>query len=178
MWSHRHRARQFVRHIANYKHFLEVWLDTLYHEYELDARPVTTRTRDPARRKPQPGTCFTHLPNDAIVVDNSSQSSTTPLVPIDIDLGRFDIGAIYVRDVALARRGGGDPRSRAVATITRWSSLDAVSPGSSRRDASCRNVRCALTPPRILRVLIDRWAKLRPDDARTSVQRSGEPARP
>ena len=153
-----------VRHIANYKHFLEVWLDTLYDEYEQDV------ARSPLERGTLLGenrnleTCFT-TSNDAIVVDNSS-SSATPLVPIDIDLGRFDIGAIDVRDVALARRGGGDPRSRAVATITRWSSLERSLTGllETRRELPERPMR--LDDPAILRVLIDRWAKLRPDDVR------------
>lgn len=154
-----------VRHRANYKHFLEVWLDTLFDEYEqeLGRSPLERGTLLGENRNLE--TCFTTT-DDQVVVESSSRS-TTPLVPIDIDLGRFDVGAIDVGTRALATRGGGgDTRARAVSTITRWDSLERQLVGILETRRTLPERPMGLNDPGVLRVLIDRWAKLRPDDAR------------
>lgn len=152
------------RHSANYKHFLEVWLDTLYDEYdqELSRSPLECGTLLGENRTLQ--TCFAISGTGEVVVDTFS-SSTTPLTPIDIDLGRFDVGAIDVA-VAEATRGGGNTRSRALSTITRWTSLERQVTGLLETRRTLPERPNGLDDPGIVRVLLDRWSKLRPDDAR------------
>jgi hypothetical protein len=153
-----------VQHRANYKHFLEVWLDTLYDEYdqELIRSPLERGTLLGENRHLE--TCFSLSATDEVVVDSFS-SSATPLTPIDIDLGRFDVGAIDVA-VAEATRGGGNTRSRALSTITRWSSLERQLTGLLETRRSLPERPNGLDDPGIFRVLLDRWSKLRPDDER------------
>lgn len=153
-----------VQHRANYKHFLEVWLDTLYDEYdqELARSPLERGTLLGENRNLQ--TCFAISGNDEVVVDSSS-FSTTPLVPIDIDLGRFDVGAIDVA-IAEATRGGGNTRSKAISTITRWNSLERQITGLLETRRTLPERPMGLDDPGIFRVLLDRWSKLRPDDER------------
>jgi hypothetical protein len=151
---------------ANYKTLLELWLDTLYDEYE------TELAKSPLERGVLLGenrildTCFTVSGDDELEVGESS-SSTTPLVPVDIDLGRFDVGAIDLATARAARgRGGAGVRTQAVSTITRWASLERQVVGllDSRTDLPHRPMR--LDDPGIMRVLLDRWSKLAPDDSR------------
>ena len=152
------------RHSANYKHFLEVWLDALYDEYDQELRrsPLERGTLLGENRRLE--TCFSLSGTDEVVVDTFS-SSTTPLTPIDIDLGRFDLGAIDVA-IAEARRGGGNTRSRALSTITRWTSLERQVTGLLETRRTLPERPNGLDDPGIFRVLLDRWSKLRPDDAR------------
>jgi hypothetical protein len=151
-------------HPANYKHFLEVWLDTLYDEYEqeLIRSPLERGTLLGENRNLE--TCFTISGSDEVLADNFS-SSTTPLTPIDIDLGRFDVGAVDVA-AAEATRGGGNTRSRALSTITRWNSLERQVTGLLETRRTLPERPYSLDDPGIFRVLLDRWSKLRPDDER------------
>ena len=152
------------QHAANYKHFFEVWLDTLYDEYdrELIRSPLERGILLGENRNLQ--TCFALSGGDEVVVDDFT-SSTTPLTPVDIDLGRFDVGAFDVA-VAEATRGGGNTRSRALSTITRWNSLERQVTGLLETRRNLPERPNGLDDPGIFRVLLDRWSKLRPDDAR------------
>jgi hypothetical protein len=144
-----------------YKHPFELWLDTIRDEYEQDV------TRSPLERGVLLGedrildTCFTF--SQAALAPINSSSSVTPLTPLNIDPGEIDIGG--VRDVALERTR--DARSRAVETITRWNLLE-------RQLATILNNRRVFPktkPPkfndsRVVGVLVERWARLDPQDER------------
>jgi hypothetical protein len=153
-----------VQHRANYKHFLEVWLDTLYDEYdqELARSPLERGTLLGESRNLQ--TCFSISASDDVAVDSFS-SSTTPLAPIDIDLDRFDVGAIDIA-VVEATRGGANTRSRALSTITRWNSLERQVTGLLETRRTLPERPMSLDNEGIFRVLLDRWSKLRPNDQR------------
>src|SRR5919106_2959048 len=76
---------------ANYKHLLEVWLDTLRDEYEREV------ARSPLERGVLLGenrfldTCFATGPDGGLAVAETS-ASVSPLFRVDIRPGAFDIG--------------------------------------------------------------------------------------
>ena len=142
---------------VNYKHMLEVWLETLHDEYEREL------VRSPLERGAVLGedrrlvTCFSDGETGLEV--SSSSRSVRPLVPIDFG-GRFDV---EITDAVLARS---TVRGRATQTVTRWnalerrmndflSNLDGLPEGPS-----------PLEDRRVIDVVISRWAKLSPGDAR------------
>jgi hypothetical protein len=142
-----------------YKHPLELWLDTLRDEYEQDV------ARSPLERGVLLGenrtldTCFT-FSEDGLALSNSS-ASVTPLIPLDINPADIDIGGVLENAVPTQ-----DVRARAVATITRWNAME-------RQLATILNNRRVfpkrppkLSDPRVVGVLIERWAKLAPQDPR------------
>jgi hypothetical protein len=77
---------------ANYKHFLEAWLDTLRDEYQREA------SRSPLERGVLFGenrfldTCFGAAPEGGGLVVTRSNASVIPLFRVVLDPGRFDIG--------------------------------------------------------------------------------------
>ncbi len=142
---------------VNYKHMLEVWLETLRAEYEQELR------RSPLERGAVLGenralnTCFAAGEDGSLSVSSSSRS-VTPLVPIDLD---FTVDA-EIADLEVAT----SVRSRALQTITRWNAierrlnafltdLDDVPDGGSPLEAK-----------RVASVLIARLAKIAPEDER------------
>jgi hypothetical protein len=143
-----------------YKHPLELWLDTLRDEYEQDV------ARSPLDRGVLLGenrtldTCFT-FDGDSLAMSNSA-SSVTPLIPLKINPGDIDIGGVRGGTLDPTR----DIRARAVETITRWNALE-------RQLATILNNRRVfpktppkLSDPRVVGVLIERWARLEPQDPR------------
>ena len=83
-----------ARGSANYKHFLEAWLDTLRDEYEREA------SRSPLERGVLFGenrfldTCFGTTAESGATVVTDSTASVSPLFRVDFDPGRFDIGGV------------------------------------------------------------------------------------
>ena len=79
---------------VNYKHFLELWLDTLRDEYEQEA------SRSPLERgvllgeNRRLGTCFGSTRTGKVDGQLSSDASVSPLVRVPIDLGDIDIGGV------------------------------------------------------------------------------------
>jgi hypothetical protein len=107
-------ARGFVA----YKHFLELWLDTLRDEYErkVAQSPIErgvllgeTRTLD---------TCFAFSQNGLGV--SGSTSSLAPLARIVVDRGALDIGGVH----SSAGDARANVRERAFETATRWNLLE------------------------------------------------------
>jgi hypothetical protein len=146
---------------VNYKHWLEVWKETLIDEYEREA------ARSPLERGILLGedrtldTCFEFVQGGGPVVSSSS-ASVTPLFRVDVDRGDFDLGGI----TADASSASADTRQRAFETATRWNLLDerlAVLL-SNRRRSPGKDL--TLDDPRVVSVLIELWAKLREDDPR------------
>lgn len=143
---------------ANYKHFLEVWLDTLTDEYEREA------ARSPIERGVLLGenrflnTCFLRDGDGFKIADVSTTSS--PLFKVDLRAGTFDVGGSRVgRSI-----GGSSVRSRAMETITRWNAVE------KQLNTLLTNKRTLpekpLTPGdrKVVELLIDSWAKLNPND--------------
>lgn len=146
---------------VNYKHFLELWLETLRDEYEQEA------ARSPLERGVLLGedrhleTCFSATEGGDLVV-SSSETSVSPLVRVPIDLGEIDVGG--VREVFDSRRA--NVRARAFEVATRWTALEqqVTSLLDQRRALPSRPV--GVDDPAVRRVLLDRWAKLPRGDER------------
>ena len=147
---------------ANYKHFLEAWLDTLRDEYEREA------SRSPLERGVLFGenrfldTCFgTQAEGGAIVVTDST-ASVSPLFRVVLDPGRFDIGGVKNLSSGLNT----STRSRALETTTRWNVIERQVTNLLSNSAKLPEVPLATNDPKVLGVLVDIWRKLPPDDPR------------
>lgn len=158
---------------AAYKHFLEVWLDTLRDEYEREV------ARSPLERGVLLGenrfldTCFGFADGgggdegeDPPFVVTSSSSSVGPLIRVPLPRGFFDIGGSSV----LASRGNGSSaRSHALETTARWNALDArlaslLANGLIAAGASDTPLKA--NDPGLVSVLLDHWRKLPEGDLR------------
>jgi hypothetical protein len=144
-----------------YKHPLELWLDTMRDEYEQDV------ARSPLERGVLLGenltldTCFTF--SQAALAPTNSSSSISALLPLDIDPGEIDIGG--VRNGALDQTR--DVRARAIETITRWNALERqLATILNNRRVFPKTKPPKLNDPRVVGVLVERWAKLEPQDTR------------
>ena len=147
---------------VNYKTFLELWLETLRDEYERDL------VRSPLERGVLMGeirlldTCFTFGPGGVLNLLNSS-SSVSPLAPLPIGPGDLDVGGL--QSAAISARSS--TKARALETVMRWNALErqlATLLGNLRKKFPDKPGK--LNDLRIVRVLVDRWAKLSPDDPR------------
>ncbi|MEO6362566.1 MAG: hypothetical protein ABIO71_05025 [Caldimonas sp.] len=149
-----------ARGAANYKTFLELWLDTLHDEY---GRAVT---RSPLERGQLFGenrlldTCFTFGPNGSLGVLKSS-TTVTALRPLRLRPNEF---AAAPATAVASRRS---VRARATETVVRWNALDrrlAIRLGNERPDGDDKPGK--LNDPRLVQLLVDRWAALSRDDPR------------
>lgn len=146
---------------VNYKHFLELWLETLRDEYEQEV------SRSPLERGVLLGenrhleTCFASNQDGELVV-SSSDSSVSPLVRVPIDLGDIDVGGVK----PVLDTGRANVRARAFETVTRWNALEqqVVAVLEHRRRLPRQPV--GVDDPAVSRVLLDRWSKLLPGDRR------------
>ncbi|MGH7454543.1 MAG: hypothetical protein ACRENG_24530, partial [bacterium] len=143
---------------VNYKHLLELWLETLRAEYEeeLARSPLERGTvlNDSRLLK----TCF--APNDDGALEVSSSTTTgfgSSPVPIDFPVGDTRINvAPSLTSV----------RARALQTITKWNTLE------QRLNAFLYNLQelpegdPRLDHPKLVDILINRWGRLTPNDER------------
>jgi hypothetical protein len=147
---------------VNYKHFLEVWLDTLRDEYEREA------SRSPLERGVLFGenrfldTCFSQGQDGGVITVTSSSSTVSPLFRVDIPRGIFDVGGLKT----LSAAHNASTRARAMETVTRWNVLDRQVMNLLTNQRSLPEIPLRANDPRVLGVLIDRWAKLGADDER------------
>ena len=147
---------------ANYKHFLEVWLDTLRDEYEREA------SRSPLERGVLFGenrfldTCFGRSPDNGAIVVTESNASVSPLFRVPIDPGRFDIGGTRT----LSSGQNVSTRTRALQTVTRWNAIEQQVTTLLANGSNLPEVALVANDPRVLGVLIDIWRKLPADDPR------------
>jgi hypothetical protein len=153
---------QISRATVSYKTLLELWLETLRDEYERDL------VRSPLERGVLVGedreldTCLSFGPGGVLNILNNS-SSVSPLAPLPIGPGDLDIGGLQT--TAISARSS--TKARALQTVTRWNALErqlAALLGNHRGKFPAKPGR--LNDPRIVNVLVDRWAKLRPSDPR------------
>ncbi len=124
---------------------------------------LTARTRRAARREPVTSeTCFTRNQDSGTEV-SSSFASVSPLVRVPIDLGEIDIGGIKI---ALGRRAHDGAhaslRDRDAVERPREAVGEPARPSSGRS----RSKPVGIDDPHVWRVVVDRWAKLRPEDDR------------
>ena len=143
---------------ANYKHFLEVWLDTLADEYEREA------ARSPIERGVLLGenrflhTCFKRDGDGFKLGDTTA--NFTPLFKVDLRPGVFDVGGSSVgRSVA-----GTSVRSRAMETITRWNAVEKQLSTLLANKATLPEKPLSAGDRKVVELLIDSWAKLNPND--------------
>jgi hypothetical protein len=148
------------RRDINYKHMLELWLETLRDEYEREV------ARSPLERGFLMGedrmldTCFAFTQAGPVVTDSSA--SVTPAFLIHLDDSDLDLGGIS----AAASSVRADVRQRAYEAVMRWNLLDErlAILLSNRRKAKPRDF--TLDDGRVVGVLVELWAKLASDDPR------------
>ena len=147
---------------ANYKHMLEVWLDTLRDEYEMEL------SRSPLERGILFGenrflhSCFTGTGGGNTLEVSSSDSSVGPLIRVPVTRGTFDIGGIKT----LSASDGLSTRSRAVATASRWNILETRVSSLLANGRALEEVPLNADSPEVTRILMDVWRKLPADDPR------------
>ncbi|MFO1287573.1 MAG: hypothetical protein U1F49_14235 [Rubrivivax sp.] len=157
---------------AAYKHFLEVWIDTLRDEYEREV------ARSPLERGVLLGenrfldTCFGFAGGggdenaEAPFVVTSSNASVSPLVRVPLPRGFFDIGGSSV----LARGGNGSSaRAHALETTARWNALDTRLAGllsNGAIAAGAGDTALKASDPALVGVLLEHWRKLPEGDTR------------
>lgn len=142
-----------------YKHPLEIWLDTLRDEYDQDVSRsplergvllAETRTLD---------TCFA-FSEGALKISNSS-ASVVPLAPLGINPAVIDIGGV--------RSGAFDPnrdvRARGIEIVTRWNALEAQLANILNNRRLVPKKGSKLSDISVVGVLVERWAKLQPQDS-------------
>jgi hypothetical protein len=158
---------------ASYKHFLEVWVDTLRDEYEREV------ARSPLERGMLFGenrfldTCFGFAGggdggdgSEGPFVVTSSTANVGPLVRVPLPRGVFDIGGSAV----LAQGGNrSSTRSHALETTTRWNAIDQRVAGLLSNGliaAGAAEVPLKANDPALVSVLLEHWRKLPADDPR------------
>ena len=146
---------------ANYKHFLEVWLDTLRDEYEREA------SRSPLERgvlfgEPLPRHLLRHGPDNGATVVTGSTASVSPLFRVVFDPGRFDIGGVKTLSASLNT----STKTRALETVTRWNAIERQVTTLLANGSRLPEAPLVANDPKVLGVLIDTWRKLPADDPR------------
>lgn len=147
---------------ANYKHFLEAWLDTLRDEYNREA------SRSPLERGVLFGenrfldTCFGTSGDNGAMAVTSSNASVSPLFRIKIDPGHLDIGGVKT----LSSAQNTSTRDRALETTTRWNAIERQVTTLLGNGSKGQEVALAANDPKVVGVLVDIWRKLPADDPR------------
>jgi hypothetical protein len=148
---------------ANYKHFLEVWLDTLRDEYEREA------ARSPLERgvlfgeNRLLGACFDPAAGSGALTVSDSSSSVSPLFQVPFDRGLFDIGGTRTLSAAV----NVSARTRALEVTTRWNAVERQVVNLLSNDTSAAFEKpLVASDPKVVGVFIDTVRKLPADDAR------------
>jgi hypothetical protein len=145
---------------ANYKHMLEIWLDTLRDEFERET------ARSPLERGVLVGenrfldTCFAQNEEGGPLTVTSSNANVSPLFRLEVPFGTVDVGGVKTLSVSASTR------SRAIETTTRWNALEKHLATVLANRIELPQKPLAVNDPKVLSVLIDTWSKLSPDDER------------
>ena len=150
-----------LRGSANYKTFIELWLETLRDEFERDCARSPLETGVLLGETRSLDTCFTFATGGGLAVLNSS-TTVTALRPVRI--GPRDLGLAGLPTSAITAVQS--TKARALETVVRWNSLSARLGRMLDNPLDPDRGPGKLNDVRIVNVLIDRWAKLRPDDPR------------
>jgi hypothetical protein len=147
---------------ANYKHFLEVWLETLRDEHEREL------ARSPLERGVLFGenrfldTCFVADAESGAFTVESSTATVSPLFRVTLEPGLFDVGGIKTATATF----NASTRSRAMETITRWNAIEQRLTTLLSNGAELPQTPLTANDPKVLGVLLDTWRKLAADDPR------------
>ena len=162
---------------ASYKHFLEVWLDTLRDEYEREvARPPLERGLLFGENRFL-DTCFGFADggedgeggegdDGSPFVVTGSTNSVSPLFRVPVPRGVFDIGG---SSVLTAGGNRSSVRSQALETTARWNAIDqrvAALLSNGQVAAGAAETPLKADDPGLVAVLIEHWRKLPDDDPR------------
>jgi hypothetical protein len=145
--------------LGNYKHVLEVWLETLRDEYEREL------SRSPIERGILLGeqrifdTCLSFDEHDRIVVTDTS-TSVIPFYQVPFDPSDIDIGGVSA--TTNSRRT--TAREQAFESINRWNLLEDRTAIILANQKNIPEPNLSFDDERIVSLLIDRWAKLNPSD--------------
>lgn len=147
---------------ANYKHFLEVWIDTLVDEYERES------SRSPLDRGILFGenrfldTCFAVAPEGGAISVSDSTATVSPLFRVPLNPGLFDIGGTKT----LSSNKSASTRSRALETVTRWNAIERQVANLLSNTPNITETALSVKDPKVLGVLLNTWRKLPADDVR------------
>jgi len=147
---------------ANYKHFLEVWIDTLVDEYERES------SRSPLDRGILFGenrfldTCFAVAPEGGAISVSKSTATVSPLFRVPLNPGLFDIGGTKT----LSSSKSASTRSRALETVTRWNAIERQVANLLSNTPNITETALSVKDPKVLGVLLNTWRKLPADDVR------------
>jgi hypothetical protein len=152
---------QMSRATVSYKTFIELWLETLRAEYERDLM------RSPLERGVLVGedrtldTCFSFAEGNLLKVLKTS-TNVSPLSVLPFRVGELDVGVPQATTTTAARRG---VKAQALETVTRWNALEQrLATVLANNRSRFRAEPGKFNDPRVVGVLIDRWAKLAADD--------------
>lgn len=153
---------QVAHGVANFKTFVELWLETLRDEYE------RALARSPLERGQLFGenrvldTCLTFGPNGLLSVLNSS-ATVGPLQPLRVRPGMFAVSNAQAQVVSSRRSA----KARALETVVRWNAQDRkLATWLAHEPPDAGQKPEELNDPRLVQLLVDRWAKLSVDDPR------------
>lgn len=150
-----------LRGSANYKTFVELWLETLRAEYERDCARSPLETGALLGETRILGTCFTFVPGGGLGVLNSL-TSVTPLRPVRIGPRELGLAGLPTSAIATSR----STRALALETVVRWNALGARLAGMLGNPIEQERAPGKLNDVRIVNVLVGRWSKLRAGDPR------------
>lgn len=156
------QVQGLLRGSANYKTFVELWLETMRDEYERDC------ARSPLERGVLLGetlsldTCFNSSAPGPITV-LSSTVGITPLRPSRLGVREFGLAGPPTAAASAAR----PVRAKALETVTRWNSLSAELKRLLDNPADpIGKDPGKFNDNRLIDILINRWAKLETGDPR------------
>lgn len=145
---------------VNYKHILEVWLDTLRDEYEREV------ARSPLERgvlfgeNRELNTCFATSEEGGALTVSGSSTGVNPLFRVPMNPGDFDIGGVSTTSTATS------VRSRAIEITTRWNALEKQLTTILNNRIELSQKPLTVDDPKLMGVLIDTWSKLSREDER------------
>lgn len=150
-----------LRGSANFKTFVELWLETLIDEYERDCARSPLETGVLLGETRILGACFTFTPVGGLAV-TSSTVSVSPLRPRRI--GPRDLGLAGLPSSSFAQARS--VRAKSLEAVVRWNALAARLGRMLDNPSEPEKGTGKFDDRRVVNVLIDRWAKLWRDDPR------------
>jgi hypothetical protein len=145
--------------VVYYKHAVEVWREVLIDEYEREVARSPIERGVLISEDRLLDTCLGFAGGKLVIRESHatvSEPSIVDLNPPDVDLGGVSVGAGSITSTA---------RARAYEVVTRWNLLDSrlATLLANRRH---QERRFRLDDPRVLDIILHRWAKLSSEDPR------------
>jgi hypothetical protein len=147
----------------SYKHALEVWLEMKRAEFERDLARSPLERGVLVGENRQLDSCFT-FGEDGVLSLLNSTASVSALSPLPFRASELGMGGVLQTTATSVDKS---TKARALETVMRWNALEqqlATLLRNTRRTFPKKGGK--LNDPRIVNVLIERWAKLEFDDPR------------